>query len=81
MDARVCCDSIKSEIGKNVRLDFVCNCAIHLVNKCEEILHDMELGIQTERFFKDITTQRLDHIKYMIAIEQEQRQLSRKMNY
>jgi hypothetical protein len=55
----------------------------NIVNKCEETLHDMELGIQTGRFFKDITTQRLDHIQYMIRMESERRkkQLSQRERY
>ena len=45
-----------------------------MINKHQEILKDMEVSIQTEQFFKDLTMERLDSIQYLIRIERERRE-------
>ena len=45
-----------------------------IVNQHKETVHQMEVGIQTERFFKDFTDSRLSNILYLINIESERRE-------
>ena len=45
-----------------------------IVNRHKETVHQMEVGIQTERFFKDFTDSRLSNILYLIRMESERRE-------